>query len=95
MTDKVYSIRCEINDGGWNNVQHYFDNKEHALKHMRNHVAYLIKNARELKHKVSIKVFSDTVIGSEEESQSIFLRINDDIFDFRVWSSDQYNELPK
>lgn len=95
MTNKIYFIRCEVNDGGWNNGQHYFDSKDHALKHMRNHVAYLIKLSRELNKKVSLKVLSDSVLGaSREVSQSIFMRIDNDIFDFRIWCADvNHSEL--
>jgi hypothetical protein len=67
---------------------------------MRNHVALQIWRAREEKKKVFLKVFGDSVMDdvskNPERSQTIFVRIDNDTFEYRVWSEDlRYSELPK
>lgn len=97
---RVYFIRCEVNDKGWHTGFHHFVRLEDAIKLMRNHVARQIWYAREEKKKVFLKVFGDSVMGdvsnSSERSQNIFVRIDNDTFEYRVWSEDlRYSELPK
>ena len=97
---RVYFIRCEVNDKGWHTGFHHFVRLEDAIKLMRNHVARQIWYAREEKKKVFLKVFGDRVMGdvsnSRERSQNIFVRIDNDTFEYRVWSEDlRYSELPK
>ncbi len=97
---RVYFIRCEVNDKGWHTGFHHFVRLEDAIKLMRNHVARQIWYAREEKKKVFLKVFGDSVMGdvsnSRERSQNIFVRIDNDTFEYRVWSEDlRYSELPK
>lgn len=97
---RVYFIRCEVNDKGWHTGFHHFVRLEDAIKLMHNHVARQIWYAREEKKKVFLKVFGDSVMGdvsnSRERSQNIFVRIDNDTFEYRVWSEDlRYSELPK
>ena len=98
IPQKVYFVKCEANDGGFIEGYHHFARKEDAVKLMRNHVAHRIWNAREVGNKVFVKVLRDSVMNSpeREESQSIILRIDKDLYDFRVWCADiHYTELPK
>ena len=97
---RVYFIRCEVNDHGWNSGYHHFARLEDAIKLMRNHVALQIWRAREDHKKVFLKVFGDSVMGdvskNPQRSQNIFVRIDYDTFEYRVWSEDlHYSELPK
>lgn len=97
---RVYFIRCELNDHGWHTGYYHFARLEDAIKLMRNHVALQIRRAREEKKKVFIKVFGDSVMGdvskNPKRSQNIFVRIDEDTFEYRVWSEDlRYSELPK
>ena len=97
---RVYFIRCEVNDHGWNSGHHHFARLEDAIKLMRNHVALQIWRAREDHKKVFLKVFGDSVMGdvskNPQRSQNIFLRIDYDTFEYRVWSEElHYSELPK
>lgn len=97
---RVYFIRCEVNDHGWHTGYHHFARLEDAIKLMRNHVARKIWRAREDKEKVFLKVFRDSVMNdcskNPEKSQTIFVRIGKDTFEYRVWSEDlRYSELPK
>lgn len=97
---KVYFIRCEVNDKGWHTGFHHFARLEDAIKLMREHVALQIWIAREKKKKVFLKVFGDRVMGdvskNPQRSQNIFVRIDNDTFEYRVWSEDlRYSELPK
>lgn len=86
MINKIYFVSCEVNDKGWHKGYNYFASREHAVKLMRNHVAYLIRNARENRKEVFLR----------KDSLSIFLRIDEDTFDFRICCSDiKYSELPK
>jgi len=96
----VYFIRCEVNDHGWNSGHHPFARLEDAIKLMRNHVALQIWRAREDHKKVFLKVFGDSVMGdvskNPQRSQNIFVRIDYDTFEYRVWSEElHYSELPK
>jgi hypothetical protein len=97
---RVYFIRCEVNDHGWHNGFHHFARLEDAIKLMRNRVARQILNARAENKKVLLKVFGDRVMGdvskNPQRSQNIFVRIDDDTFEFRVWSEElHYSEVPK
>lgn len=97
---RVYFIRCEVNDHGWNSGHHHFARLEDAIKLMRNHVALQIWRAREDHKKVFLKVFGDSVMGdvskNPQRSQNIFLRIDYDTFEYRIWSEElHYSELPK
>ena len=97
---RVYFVRCEVNDKGWHTGFHHFARLEDAIKLMRNYVARQIWYAREEKKKVFLKVFGDSVMGdvsnSRERSQNIFVRIDNDTFEYRVWSEAlNYSELPK
>lgn len=97
---RVYFIRCEVNDHGWNTGFHHFARLEDAIKLMRNRVARQILNARAENKKIFLKVFGDSVMGdvskNPERSQTIFVRIDDDTFEYRVWSEElHYSELPK
>jgi len=97
---RVYFIRCEVNDKGWHTGFHHFVRLEDAIKLMRNHVARQIWYAREENKKVFLKVFGDSVMGdtskNPKRSQTIFVRIDNDTFEYRVWSEDlRYSELPK
>lgn len=97
---RVYFIRCEVNDHGWHTGYHHFARLEDAIKLMRNHVALQIWRAREEKKKVFIKVFGDSVMGdvskNPKRSQNIFVRIDNDTFEYRVWSEElHYSEVPK
>ncbi len=97
---RVYFIRCEVNDKGWHTGFHHFVRLEDAIKLMRNHVARQIWHARADKKKVFLKTFSDSVMGdvsrNPQRSQTIFVRIDEDTFEYRVWSEDlRYSELPK
>ena len=100
LPKKVYFIRCEVNDKGWHTGFHHFARLEDAIKLMRNYVARQIWYAREEKKKVFLKVFGDSVMGdvskNPQRSQNIFVRIDNDTFEYRVWSEDlRYSELPK
>lgn len=100
LPKKVYFIRCEVNDKGWHTGYHHFARLEDANKLMRNYVARQIWYAREEKKKVFLKVFGDSVMGdvskNPQRSQNIFVRIDNDTFEYRVWSEDlRYSELPK
>lgn len=100
MPQKVYFIRCEVNDMGWHNGFHHFARLEDAIKLMRNHVARKIWRAREDKEEVFLKVFRDSVMDdcskNPEESQTIFVRIGKDTFEYRVWCAKLlYTELSK
>lgn len=97
---KVYFIRCEVNDHGWNTGYHHFAKLEDAIKLMRNHVARQIWHAREHHKKVFLKVFSDSVMNdvsrNPKKSQTIFVRIDNDTFEYRVWGEElHYSELLK
>lgn len=97
---RVYFIRCEVNDHGWQNGFHHFARLEDAIKLMRNHVAWRIWHARENGKKVFLKIFSDSVMGdmskNPQRSQTIFIRIGEDTFVYRVWTEElHYSELPK
>lgn len=97
---RVYFVRCEVNDHGWHTGFHHFVRLEDAIKLMRNHVARQIWHARADKKKVFLKTFSDSVMGdvsrNPQRSQTIFVRIDEDTFEYRVWSEDlRYSELPK
>ncbi len=97
---RVYFIRCEVNDKGWHTGFHHFVRLEDAIKLMRNHVARQIWHARADKKKVFLKTFSDSVMSdasrNPQRSQTIFVRIDEDTFEYRVWSEDlRYSELPK
>ena len=97
---RVYFIRCEVNDHGWHNGYHHFARLEDAIKLMRNHVALQIWRAKEDHKKVFLKVFGDSVMGdvsrNPQRSQNIFVRIDNDTFEYRVWSEElHYSELPK
>lgn len=97
---RVYFIRCEVNDHGWKSGYHHFARLEDAIKLMRNHVALQIWRAREDHKKVFLKVFGDRVMSdtskNPQRSQNIFLRIDYDTFEYRIWSEDlRYSELPK
>ena len=97
---RVYFVRCEVNDHGWHTGFHHFVRLEDAIKLMRNHVARQIWHARADKKKVFLKVFGDSVMDdvskNPERSQTIFVRIDNDTFEYRVWSEDlRYSELPK
>lgn len=97
---RIYFIRCEVNDHGWNSGYHHFARLEDAIKLMRNYVARQIWSARADKKKVFLKTFSDSVMGdvsrNPQRSQTIFVRIDEDTFEYRVWSEDlRYAELPK
>lgn len=97
---RVYFIRCEVNDHGWRNGYHHFARLEDAIKLMRNHVALQIWKAREDHKKVFLKVFGDSVMSdtstNPQRSQNIFLRIDHDTFEYRIWSEElHYSELPK
>lgn len=97
---RVYFVRCEVNDHGWNTGYHYFARLEDAIKLMRNHVAGRIWYARKEKKNIFIKVFCDSVMGdtsrNPQRSQKIFLRIGNDTFEYRVWVAEfRYSELPK
>ena len=97
---RIYFIRCEVNDHGWHTGGHHFARLEDAIKLMRNNVALQIWRAREDHKKVFLKVFGDRVMGDvskkPQRSQNIFLRIDYDTFEYRVWSEElHYSELPK
>lgn len=97
---RVYFIRCEVNDKGWHTGFHHFARLEDAIKLMRNHVARKIWRAREDKEEVFLKVFRDSVMNdcsmNPEESQTIFVRIGKDTFEYRVWCAKLlYTELSK
>lgn len=97
---KIYFIRCEVNDHGWVNGFHYFVKLEDAIKLMRQYVARQIWHARDERKKVFLKVFGDSVMDdvsrNPQRSQTIFVRIDKDTFEYRVWSADlRYSELPK
>ena len=97
---RVYFIRCEVNDHGWHTGGHHFARLEDAIKLMRNHVAWRIWHARENGKKVFLKIFSDSVMGdmskNPQRSQTIFIRIGEDTFEYRVWTEElHYSELPK
>ena len=97
---RIYFIRCEVNDHGWHTGYHHFARLEDAIKLMRNHVALQIWRAREDHKKVFLKVFGDRVMGDvskdPKRSQNIFLRIDYDTFEYRIWSEElHYSELPK
>ena len=97
---RIYFIRCEVNDHGWHTGYHHFARLEDAIKLMRNYVALQIWLARRENKKVFLKVFGDSVMGdisnSPERSQTIFVRIDNDTFEYRVWCEGlRYSELPK
>ena len=97
---RIYFIRCEVNDHGWHTGFHHFVHLEDAIKLMRNYVAHQIWWARREKKKVFLKVFGDSVMGdvskNPKRSQNIFVRIDNDTFEYRVWSEDLHSsELPK
>lgn len=97
---RIYFIRCEVNDHGWHTGGHHFARLEDAIKLMRNHVAWRIWHARENGKKVFLKIFSDSVMGdmskNPQRSQTIFIRIGEDTFEYRVWTEElHYSELPK
>lgn len=97
---RIYFIRCEVNDHGWVNGFHHFVKLEDAIKLMRQYVARQIWHARDERKKVFLKVFGDSVMDdvsrNPERSQTIFVRIDKDTFEYRVWSADLlYTELPK
>lgn len=97
---RVYFVRCEVNDHGWHTGYHHFASLEDAIKLMRNRVARQILNARAENKKIFLKVFGDSVMGdvskNPQRSQNIFVRIDNDTFEYRVWSEDlRYSELPK
>jgi hypothetical protein len=97
---RVYFIRCEVNDHGWSTGHHHFARLEDAIKLMRNHVALQIWRAREDHKKVFLKVFGDSVMGdvskNPKRSQTIFVRIDYDTFEYRIWSEElHYSEVPK
>lgn len=97
---RVYFIRCEVNDHGWHNGFHHFARLDDAIKLMRNRVARQILNARAENKKVFLKVFDDRCMGdvsrNHQRSQTIFVRIDYDTFEYRVWSEElHYSELPK
>ena len=100
MPKRVYFIKCEVNDHGWTCGFHHFAKLEDAISTMRNHVARKIWNARQENKEIFFKVFSDSVMGdvstNPQRSQTIFVRINHDTFEYRVWSEElNYSELPK
>ena len=97
---RIYFVKCEVNDKGWHTGYHHFAKLEDAIKLMRNHVALQIWRAREDHKKVFLKVFGDSVMGdvskNPQRSQNIFVRIDNDTFEYRVWSEElHYSELPK
>lgn len=97
---RIYFIRCEVNDNGWVNGFHHFVKLEDAIKLMRQYVARQIWHARDERKKVFLKVFGDSVMDdvsrNPQRSQTIFVRIDKDTFEYRVWSADLlYTELPK
>lgn len=95
---RVYFIRCEVNDHGWHTGYHHFTCKEDAIKLMRRYVARQIWFARSENKKVFLKVQEDSVMDAQpgETSQTIFTRIGEDTFEYRIWAADiLYNELPK
>jgi len=97
---RVYFIRCEVNDHGWHTGFYHFVHLEDAIKLMRNYVAHQIWWARRENKKVFLKVFGDSVMSdtstNPQRSQNIFVRIDNDTFEYRVWSEDlNYSELPK
>lgn len=96
---RIYFIRCEVNDHGWVNGFHHFVKLEDAIKLMRNHVAWQLGHARREGKKIFIKTFSDSVMGdvskNPQRSQTIFVRIDEDTFEYRVWSEElHYSEIP-
>lgn len=97
---RVYFVRCEVNDNGWDTGFHHFVHLEDAIKLMRNYVAHQIWWARRGNKKVFLKVFGDSVMSdvskNPKRSQNIFVRIDNDTFEYRVWSEELlYSELPK
>ena len=98
LPKKVYFIKCEVNDHGWHTGYHHFTCKEDAIKLMRRYVARQIWFARSENKKVFLKVMEDSVMDARpgETSQTIFTRIGEDTFEYRIWAADMlYNELPK
>lgn len=98
LPKKVYFIKCEVNDHGWHTGYHHFTCKEDAIKLMRRYVARQIWFARSENKKVFLKVQEDSVMDDRpgETSQTIFTRIGEDTFEYRIWAADiLYNELPK
>lgn len=98
LPKKVYFIKCEVNDHGWHTGYHHFTCKEDAIKLMRRYVARQIWFARSENKKVFLKVMEDSVMDARpgETSQTIFTRIGEDTFEYRIWAADMlYDELPK
>lgn len=98
MPKKVYFVKCEVNDQGWHSGYHHFTKLEDAIKLMRNYVARQLWYSRRKGKEIFIKTFRDSVMNSLviEESQTIFVRIGEDTFEYRVWSEElNYSERPK
>lgn len=98
--EKIFNVKCEVNDSGWHDGYYHFTKIEDAIKLMRNHVARQIWFARSNGLKVFIKTFADSAMGdvsrNPQKSQTIFVRIGNDTFEYRVWMEDLLDsELPK
>ena len=99
MPKRIYFVKCEVNDKGWISGYHHFTKLDDAIKLMRNHVAWQLGHARREGKKIFIKTFSDSVMGdvskNPQRSQTIFVRIDEDTFEYRVWSEElNYSEIP-
>ena len=85
---KVYQVRCEKNDHGFNSGYYLYEKVADAHQSMRDHIARQIRYARDGGKKV-IKVFHFASSVMEEPNakcEEIFLIIGEDSFDYRIWA---------
>lgn len=91
---KVYQVRCEVNDHGFNGGYYLYENAADARQSMRDHIARQIYNARWDGKKIDTIVHYANHVMDEPgtECEGIFLRIGKDIFDYRVWALELRNK---
>ena len=85
---KVYQVRCEKNDHGFDGGYYLYEKVANARQSMRDHIACQIRCARHNGKKV-IKVlhFASKVMDEPNtECEEIFLIIGEDSFDYRIWA---------
>ena len=85
---KVYQVRCEKNDHGFNSGYYLYEKVADAHQSMRDHIAHQIRCARYNGKKV-IKVFhfaSNVMEEPNAKCEEIFLIIGEDSFDYRIWA---------
>lgn len=93
-TKTVYQVRCEVNDHGFTGGHFLYENAAIARQSMRDHIASQIWNARiENKEIKNLVHFFDHVMDEPStKSESISIRIDDDIFDYRIWAMELRGE---